>query len=185
MDENTASQSGHLTSTAPSVYPSSSRNGGKVRSTSAKLSIPAASSNVSASQVNTSQCLPSSPNKRKAIPLRDRRPASDNNTSEARRIRVHPWTLLELPSDEPLNWVSFSNSRCVSVCMAFLFALSINQSINMIWGKLHLPSGKPCRVNTVVYFHYDHERKKGQTPSAQEFECREDQQTKQQMKRQK
>ena len=40
-EENTASQSGHGTSTAPNVYPSSSRNGGKRRSASWKFSIPA------------------------------------------------------------------------------------------------------------------------------------------------
>lgn len=47
-DEKTASQSGHFASTAPSIYPSSSRNGGNMRSASWKFSIPGLSSRISA-----------------------------------------------------------------------------------------------------------------------------------------
>ena len=115
-DENTASQSGHGTSTAPNVYPSSSRNGGKRRSASWKFSIPASvSSPTTLSASHQSQPwypvggdIPF-PFIRLELPFP--LPANDNNTSEAGRILVRPWTWFDPASSVPLSMISFPNSN--------------------------------------------------------------------------
>lgn len=57
------------------------------------------------------------------IPFTDL-PANDNNTSDARRIRVRPWALLEVPSTELLRVISFSKSCCVDVWRRVSLVLS-------------------------------------------------------------